>query len=231
MQFKNTIILLFLILSISLIGGVNGSDIEDSTNITIIYSTFIDDTEVNENRSENVVIDTNGTSVGINDPYTTNPIKDEEGHTILGTKEQTINSYNNDGALNWKYNLDSWAITNPVIGSDGTIYVGLENGEVLALTPEGNLKWNQTTHKQIQSLEKTDDGVSLKTYHDEKINIDSNGNCTIEEKEEANGSEMKIPTIISYNILLSKNYYHSLKRKIIKYDEENGEVSIEYELN
>ena len=229
MKLKKIIFLLIVGMCLITIGGVSGST-EDS-NINSTNNTFFEDATVNETPTqENLTISChNGnTSIGINDPYTTNPVKYND-HTVLGTKEQTLNSYNKNGALMWKTNLDSWAITNPGIGEDGPIYVGLANGEIVAVNPDGSLKWNQQTDSHINSLEKTDNGISVKTDNGKNVNINEDGNAS-ENNEEPN-LEMKIPSTISYNVLLSKTYYHNLKRRIVEYDEENGEVNIEYELD
>jgi len=60
----------------------------------------------------------------------------------------TVYAYNSDGTLKWKYQADTCCgvdvAATPAIGTDGTIYVGQnlsEHGAMLALNPDGTLKW------------------------------------------------------------------------------------------
>ena len=58
---------------------------------------------------------------------------------------------NPDGTLKWKYktsaadSLFKESLSSPVIGSDGTIYVGSNNIYFYAINPDGTLKWKYRT--------------------------------------------------------------------------------------
>jgi len=63
------------------------------------------------------------------------------GHTGLSP----FNTANNPGSLKWKFATGNFVESSPTIGSDGTIYFGSDDGNVYAVDPYGNLKWNFTT--------------------------------------------------------------------------------------
>ncbi|MGA1874463.1 MAG: PQQ-binding-like beta-propeller repeat protein [bacterium] len=44
-------------------------------------------------------------------------------------------------ALKWSFQTEGSILSSPVIGEDGTIYFGSDDGSVYALTPAGTLKW------------------------------------------------------------------------------------------
>ena len=61
----------------------------------------------------------------------------------------------------WTYNTGS-SIDNlgtPVVGSDGTIYIGADNGKLYALNLDGSLKWTYTTGAYIYSATIGSDGT------------------------------------------------------------------------
>lgn len=49
------------------------------------------------------------------------------------------------GTVKWKYKIDDVSESSPVIGSDGTIFLGTGNGKFIALNKNGSLKWQYTT--------------------------------------------------------------------------------------
>ena len=68
------------------------------------------------------------------------PAIDQNG-TIYFSTTKGIMALNSNGSLKWKYFiLTSKPSTPPLISSDGTIYVGLGDGRIIALSPAGRLK-------------------------------------------------------------------------------------------
>ena len=53
-------------------------------------------------------------------------------------------AFNADGTVKWSYSTGSFSQSSPVIGSDGTIYVGTIGG-VFAIGSDGTLKWSYTS--------------------------------------------------------------------------------------
>lgn len=70
---------------------------------------------------------------------------------VVSTWNQFHGNQMNDGfrpvrSLNavqpkWKLALASYTSASPVMGKDGTIYLGLSNGTLLAVNPDGTVKW------------------------------------------------------------------------------------------
>ncbi|MEN6348506.1 MAG: PQQ-binding-like beta-propeller repeat protein, partial [Syntrophomonas sp.] len=46
-----------------------------------------------------------------------------------------------DGRNKWTFDLGSWTFSSPVIGADGTVYVGTLTGKLFAVNPDGTQKW------------------------------------------------------------------------------------------
>ncbi|MCD6239765.1 MAG: PQQ-binding-like beta-propeller repeat protein, partial [Thermotogae bacterium] len=49
------------------------------------------------------------------------------------------------GILKWKYKTGYWVYSSPVIGEDGTVYVGCDDHYLYAIRPDGILKWKYKT--------------------------------------------------------------------------------------
>jgi len=56
-----------------------------------------------------------------------------------------------DGSLKWKYQTGGPVKSSPAIGSDGTIYVGSDDGSLYAINPDGSLKWKYQTGDWVLS--------------------------------------------------------------------------------
>ena len=54
-------------------------------------------------------------------------------------------------SLKWKFNTGDIIDSSPAIGSDGTVYVGSDNGYLFAINPEGQEKWRFKTGARITS--------------------------------------------------------------------------------
>lgn len=79
--------------------------------------------------------------------------KDSKGGTTYGDvwRFTTMSRQSNVGALKWRYSTGDWVSSNPVIGMDGTIYVGSRNGYIYAVNPNGTLKWRYQTGGRVIS--------------------------------------------------------------------------------
>ncbi|MDI6810261.1 MAG: PQQ-binding-like beta-propeller repeat protein [archaeon] len=53
--------------------------------------------------------------------------------------------------LKWSYVTRGCIRSSPAIGSDGTIYVGSEDGNLYAINPDGTLKWSYATGDDVDS--------------------------------------------------------------------------------
>jgi len=53
--------------------------------------------------------------------------------------------------IKWSYITDHYIRSSPVIGADGTVYVGSEDSRLYALNPDGTLKWSLATWGQINA--------------------------------------------------------------------------------
>ncbi len=67
------------------------------------------------------------------------------GGNIQSTGLSLINTSSTTGALKWSYTTGVPIGTSPVIGSDGTIYIGNASGNLYAINSNGGLKWSYTT--------------------------------------------------------------------------------------
>ncbi len=61
-----------------------------------------------------------------------------------------VYAYNPDGTIKWSYGSGIEGVySSPVLGSDGTLYVGTSIGRVAALNSDGTLKWVNTTRSTL----------------------------------------------------------------------------------
>ena len=51
------------------------------------------------------------------------------------------NSSHVDGTVKWLHRFDAGTSSSPIIGPDGTIYIGVNNGYFYAFNPDGTIKW------------------------------------------------------------------------------------------
>lgn len=54
-------------------------------------------------------------------------------------------------SIKWKYQTGGYVESSPAIGSNGTIYIGSNDGYLYALNPAGTLKWKYQTENSITS--------------------------------------------------------------------------------
>ncbi len=67
----------------------------------------------------------------------------------MGCFSGNLDALNPNGTLLWTYPTGSYIEGSPVIGPDGTIYVGSYNDNLYAINPNGTLKWKYNTGGQL----------------------------------------------------------------------------------
>jgi len=56
-----------------------------------------------------------------------------------------------DGTVKWTFTLGRWAESSPVIGADGTIYIGDHDSKLYAIKPDGTEKWTFQAGEPVYS--------------------------------------------------------------------------------
>jgi outer membrane protein assembly factor BamB len=66
-------------------------------------------------------------------------------HDLAHTGLSEYDTSSNPGTLKWAFSGEGSIDSSPVVGADGTIYVGSENGNLYAVNPDGTQKWHLAT--------------------------------------------------------------------------------------
>lgn len=69
--------------------------------------------------------------------------------TIYFCEQYAVDALYSNGTLKWRYYQGQPLYASPTIGSDGTIYVGCAGSKLIAINPDGTLKWTYTTGSAI----------------------------------------------------------------------------------
>lgn len=85
----------------------------------------------------------------IDGQYLSSPAIDSNKSIYIGSLSGKLSAINLDGSLKWEYQMNG-PVSDPVIGSEGTIYVtvvdysywGFTTSSLYAVNPDGTLKWN-----------------------------------------------------------------------------------------
>jgi outer membrane protein assembly factor BamB len=73
-------------------------------------------------------------------------------HDLNHTGRSPYDTSDNDGQLKWKLETgDKISFSSPAIASDGTVYIGSQDGYLYAVYPNGTLKWRFGTGDDIAS--------------------------------------------------------------------------------
>ncbi|MCJ7517852.1 MAG: PQQ-binding-like beta-propeller repeat protein, partial [Methanomassiliicoccales archaeon] len=95
----------------------------------------------------------------------------DDGTIYVGTVN-FLYSISHDGAVKWK--LDMMVPSSPTIGTDGTVYLTAEYSNVVAVNPNGTMKWTSVIGDTTQSSVAIADGgtlfVKAKSYDPEPLN-------------------------------------------------------------
>ena len=67
-----------------------------------------------------------------------------------GNDKGRVYAVNPDGTEKWYYDTGYWITSDPVIGDDGTVYIGSTDTYFYALNPDGTLKWKFKTGDYIK---------------------------------------------------------------------------------
>jgi outer membrane protein assembly factor BamB len=73
------------------------------------------------------------------------------GHDAMHTGLSPYNASGNPGTLRWKFTTGSGIFSSPVIGADGTIYIGSTDRNFYAINPDGTKKWKYTAGESIRN--------------------------------------------------------------------------------
>ena len=66
-------------------------------------------------------------------------------HCILVPMIKKVYALTSDGVKKWEFTTEGEIRSTPVVGEDGTIYVGSNDLNVYALNPDGTKKWEHFT--------------------------------------------------------------------------------------
>lgn len=81
------------------------------------------------------------------------------------------------GQLKWRFRTNGRIYSSPVIGADGTIYIGSDDGCIYALTQDGKEKWRHITDGSIHATPLVVDGMGIYCGSEDKhlYALDMNG--------------------------------------------------------
>ncbi len=115
-----------------------------------------------------------------------------------------------EGSLKWAFETGGGVVSSPAIGSDGTIYLGSNDGNLYAINPDGSLKWTFSTGGAVHSRPAIGpDGtiyVGSWDHYLYAINPDGSLKWTFSAKGEINSS----PTIGPDGTIYVGSWDHSL---------------------
>ncbi|MCA9650001.1 MAG: PQQ-binding-like beta-propeller repeat protein [Myxococcales bacterium] len=69
---------------------------------------------------------------------------------VFGNYARKVIALDHDGALRWELPLGADVDGSPVVGRDGTIYVGSDDGSLHALDPSGTLRWSYDVGAEVR---------------------------------------------------------------------------------
>ena len=91
-------------------------------------------------------------------------VSKEQFRTTYGFVLDSLYAINSDGSLEWEFETNNGINTSPAIGADGTIYVGVSDeyfprtihtgryeNRLIAINPDGSLKWEFYTEGEMYS--------------------------------------------------------------------------------
>jgi parallel beta-helix repeat protein len=99
------------------------------------------------------------------------------GQNLEHTGRSPCDTSHIDGSEKWTFSTGSWVRSSPVIGNDGTIYVGSLDNNLYAINPNGTEKWHFTTGDSVESSPSiSNDGtIYMGSYDDNLYAINPNG--------------------------------------------------------
>lgn len=107
------------------------------------------------------------------------PVLDSYGNVYVGDYDGWLTVIDKDGNVKWRYFVNSIGIdSSAAIGDDGTIYIGsyaYNPGQLLALKPDGSLKWVYETNDSFFSPTIAPDGTIYVAGNNYLYAINPNG--------------------------------------------------------
>ena len=78
------------------------------------------------------------------------PTIGSDGSVYIGSNDNKLHAFNNDGSIKWTFTADNWIDSTPAIASDGTIYVGSWDNKVYAINSNNGSKiWEYETNSYV----------------------------------------------------------------------------------
>jgi outer membrane protein assembly factor BamB len=74
-----------------------------------------------------------------------------EDMVVFGSYGRRVVALDHDGALRWSLELGADVDGSPVLGRDGTIYVGADQGGLHAIAPDGALRWRSSIRAPVRA--------------------------------------------------------------------------------
>lgn len=118
--------------------------------------------------------------IGTTDPsgsiYSSCAISPTDNTVYLGYLA-ALYAINADGTYKWKYITGGSIQSSPVIGNDGTIYVGCNDNYLYAINPDSTLKWRYQTTSALHSSPAigSDGTIYIGAYANRVYAVNSNG--------------------------------------------------------
>jgi outer membrane protein assembly factor BamB len=76
------------------------------------------------------------------------------GYTT-GSFDKTLHAINPNGAKKWTFASNNNLYAAPLIGADGTIYIGSTNKNLYAINPDGTIKWEYSINEGEEGITST----------------------------------------------------------------------------
>jgi outer membrane protein assembly factor BamB/S1-C subfamily serine protease len=122
------------------------------------------------------------------------PIWPMLGYNAQRTGQCPYDTSNNNGTLKWKFQAGDEIDSSPAIASDGTVYVGSDDGNIYAINPDGTLKWKYKGGSYYSSLTIASDGTIYVGSGDHYLYA-LNSNGTLKWKFQAGDAIFSSPAI------------------------------------
>ncbi len=74
-----------------------------------------------------------------------------DDRVVFGNYARTLVALDHDGQLVWEVALGADVDGSPVVGRDGTIYAGSDDGSLHAVGPDGIVRWSFDAHSEVRS--------------------------------------------------------------------------------
>ncbi len=154
--------------AIGLDGSVYCAVYEASSNRLVLYATssegdtlWVYKTDSASNNNEGIIA--------------SSPVIGADGTIYIGSSANgLLYAINPDGGQKWSYDTSHYIYSSPAIGADGTVYIGSDYHALLAIKPDGSLKWQYSLPYPLSSPAIGVDGtIFIAGIHDDLYAINS----------------------------------------------------------